>query len=117
MAIEHVLAVVPVSDIERAERWYEQLVGRPADNRPMDSLAEWRATSDGWVQVTVDQRRAGSALLNFAVDDLPAHLEDLRSRGLEAGAVQDVNKGVQLSAITDPDGNTITFIGRFRVSY
>jgi hypothetical protein len=27
------------------------------------------------------------------------------------------NKGVQLSAVTDPDGNTITFIGNFRVNY
>jgi glyoxylase I family protein len=28
-----------------------------------------------------------------------------------------VNKGVQLSTINDPDGNTITFIGNFRVHY
>jgi hypothetical protein len=28
-----------------------------------------------------------------------------------------VNKGVQLSAIRDPEGNTITFIGNFRVQY
>ena len=28
-----------------------------------------------------------------------------------------VNKGVQLSTIRDPDGNTITFIGNFRVEY
>jgi hypothetical protein len=28
-----------------------------------------------------------------------------------------VNKGVQLSAITDPGGNTITFIGNFRIQY
>jgi len=28
-----------------------------------------------------------------------------------------VNKGVQLSAIRDPDGNAITFIGDCRVQY
>jgi hypothetical protein len=30
---------------------------------------------------------------------------------------QTVNKGVRLSAIRDPEGNTITFIGDFRVQY
>ena len=40
MAIDHVLAVVPVADIETARGWYERLLGREADNRPMDSLAE-----------------------------------------------------------------------------
>ena len=32
-------------------------------------------------------------------------------------AIETVNKGVQLSAIRDPEGNTITFIGDFRVRY
>jgi hypothetical protein len=70
MPIEHVLAVVPVSDLERADAWYEALFGRPADNRPMPSLAEWQVTSAGWVQVTLDTDRAGSGLLNFVVHDL-----------------------------------------------
>ena len=77
MAIEHVLAVVPVSDLERADAWYEALFGRPADNRPMPGLVEWQVTGAGWVQVTVDTDRAGSGLLNLAVDDLAATREEL----------------------------------------
>ena len=68
--IDHVLAVVPVSDIQVAQQWYEALVGRPEDNHPMDTLDEWRITNNGWVQVFHDPERAGSTLLNFAVDDL-----------------------------------------------
>ena len=45
------LAVVPVSDLERADTWYEALFGRPADNRPMPSLVEWQVTGAGWVQI------------------------------------------------------------------
>jgi glyoxylase I family protein len=33
------------------------------------------------------------------------------------GEVQPVNKTVELSALTDPDGSTITLIGNFRVEY
>jgi predicted enzyme related to lactoylglutathione lyase len=118
MPIEHVLAVVPVTDFDAAHAWYERLFGRPADNLPMEGhLVEWQVTENGWVQVTRDAGRAGSALLNFAVDDLERHVADLSARGLAPGAIETVTKGVQLSAISDPDGNRITFIGRFRVRY
>ena len=117
MPIEHVLAVVPVSDVERADTWYEALFGRPADNRPMPSLLEWQVTGGGWVQVTVDTDRAGAGLLNLAVDDLTATMEELAARGVGTAEIQPVAKGVELSAMSDPDGNTITLIGNFRVHY
>ena len=117
MSIEHVLAVVPVSDLERADAWYQALFGRPADNRPMPTLTEWQVTDAGWVQVTVDADRAGSGLLNLAVDDLEATRDDLAARGVETDDVQPVSKGVELSSTTDPDGNAITLIGNFRVEY
>jgi glyoxylase I family protein len=118
MPIEHVLAVVPVADFEAAHAWYGRFFGRPADNLPMEGhLAEWRVTDSGWVQVTFDADRAGSGLLNFAVDDLDRHIAEVSGKGLVPGAIETANKGVHLSAITDPDGNRITFIGNFRVTY
>lgn len=118
MSIEHVLAVVPVADFDAAHAWYARLFGRAADNLPMaGQLVEWRVTETGWVQVTLDADRAGSGLLNFAVDDLDHQIADLIRRGLAPGTIETVNKGVQLSAIRDPDGNTVTFIGNFRIQY
>lgn len=117
MAIEHVLAVVPVTDIDAAREWYERLLGKPPTNRPMTPLAEWWLTGGGWVQVWQDTERAGTALLNLAVDDLPAQVAELARRGIDCGEIQEVNKGVRLSSVTDPDGNTITLIGQFRVDY
>jgi hypothetical protein len=93
----------PVADIDGARAWYERLLGRPADNHPMDSLAEWQVTETGWVQVFHDAARAGTALLNFAMDDLDKHVADLSARGLAPGAIETANKNVQLSTITDPD--------------
>jgi predicted enzyme related to lactoylglutathione lyase len=117
VSIEHVLAVVPVSDIDAANTWYEKLFGRPADNNPMPVLVEWQVVPGGWVQVFIDEERAGSGLVNFAVDDLEAHIAGAGERGLEPGAIEDANKGVRLSTIVDPDGNTIRLIGGFRADY
>jgi catechol 2,3-dioxygenase-like lactoylglutathione lyase family enzyme len=117
MAIEHVLAVVAVSDIERSEKWFTALFGRQPDNNPMPSLVEWQVLPGAWVQVFSDPERAGKGLLNFAVGDLERHLAEIGGRGVRAEAILDANKGVRTCAVTDPDGNTINFIGGFRVDY
>jgi hypothetical protein len=80
-------------------------------------LVEWRLTETGWLQITFDPERAGSGLVNFAVDDLEGHVADLARRGIIPGAIETVNKGVKLCSMRDPDGNTVTFIGNFRIKY
>lgn len=117
MTINHVLAVIPVADIAVSRAWYERLFGREPDNTPMEWLVEWRLTGNGWLQVTVDADRAGRGQLNLAVDDLAAHLAGIATRGVATGEIQPVDKGVEISPVTDPDGNVITFIGDFRVAY
>jgi predicted enzyme related to lactoylglutathione lyase len=117
MPIDHVLAVVPVSDVDRSGRWYESLFGRAADNNPMPSLVEWQVLPGAWVQVFSDPERAGSGLLNFAVDGLEEHLAEVAGRGIESADIVAADKGVRLATVTDPDGNTIRFVGGFRVVY
>lgn len=117
MTIAHVLAVVPVSDIGTSAAWYERLFGRAPTNRPMPNLAEWRLTDTGWVQVFEDADRAGRSFLNLAVDDLEGCLHDLEERGLTGGTIQDATNGVRTASIDDPDGNTVNFIGGFRIDY
>jgi len=117
MSIDHLLAVVPVSDTQAARRWYEALMGRPADNHPMETLFEWRVTETGWMQVFHDPGRAGSTLLNFAVDDLDEQATQLAARGLVLSGIESADKGVRIASITDPDGNRMSFIGGFRVVY
>jgi catechol 2,3-dioxygenase-like lactoylglutathione lyase family enzyme len=80
-------------------------------------LVEWQVIPGAWIQVFHDPERAGKGLVNFAVDDLEHHLADLRGSGLDPDDVVDADNGVRLSAVTDPDGNTIRFIGGFRVEY
>jgi glyoxylase I family protein len=117
MPIDHVLAVIPVADVAVSADWYERLFDAEPTNRPMPNLVEWRLTDTGWVQVFVDGARAGRSLFNLAVSDLDAHVDGLRGRGFSPGEIQDATKGVRISTIEDPDGNTLNFIGGFRVVY
>lgn len=115
--VEHVLAVVAVSDIEAGRTWYSKLFGREPDNNPMTSLVEWQVVDGGWVQVTEDPARAGNSMLNLAVSDIEEGVREIRECGLHPGEIVEANKGVRLSAITDPDSNAIQLVGSFRVEY
>lgn len=118
MTLNHVLAVVAVSDFDISHAWYQTLFGTPATNVPMPgNLAEWRVTESGWLQVFHAPDRAGTSMVNFAVADLDRQQADLRARGIDADEMITVNKGVRLCSVNDPDSNTITFIGKFREQY
>lgn len=110
MAYQRVLAVAPVTDIETAVSWYERLLGRPADTRPMPGLADWHISHSGWIQVFSSPEHAGSTLLNLVVDDLDETLAVLASRGITAGTVQPGAQSVRFAAVHDPDGNRVTLI-------
>jgi predicted enzyme related to lactoylglutathione lyase len=115
--IDHMLAVIPVADLTISADWYERLFDAAPTNRPMPNLAEWRLTDSGWVQVFVDDEHAGGTFFNLAVSDLDEYVKRLRERGLAPGDIQDATKGVRISTIVDPDGNTLSFLGGFRVVY
>jgi glyoxylase I family protein len=80
-------------------------------------LAEWRVTNGGWLQMHREPEHAGHSLFNLAVDDIAAAVTSLRDRNYEPGDIVEVNNGVSLSSVTDPDGNIITLIGNFREDY
>jgi predicted enzyme related to lactoylglutathione lyase len=111
MPVNRVLAAMAVADLESIAPWYERLLGRPADERPMDGLAEWHFPPAGVLQVVEDAARAGRSLLTLGVDDLKQELSVMRDRGLEHGAVDDTTSDkVLFATVTDPDGNAITLV-------
>ncbi|SDS38367.1 VOC family protein [Microlunatus soli] len=115
--VDHLLAVLAVSDIAQGREWYSKLFGREPDNNPMDTLVEWQVTGGGWLQVTEDPVRAGHGLFNLAVSDLDEGVREVREMGLQAGEIVEANKGVRLCPISDPDDNRIQLVGNFRVKY
>ena len=111
MSVDAVMAGIAVADFDEAVAWYERLLGRRADDLPMDGLAEWHFPDTGVIQVIQDADRAGSGLLTISVDDLEAHVARLEERGLTPSAIDDKTSDKALIAtIADAEGNTITLV-------
>ena len=86
MPIVKVLAALAVADIEAARAWYEQLLGRPADDVPMAEAAEWHVTETGSIQLVQSAERAGTGLVTLSVDDVDELAAALAGRDLELAA-------------------------------
>jgi predicted enzyme related to lactoylglutathione lyase len=111
MPVSRVLAGVAVADVEAALPWYERLFGRPADERPMEGLAEWHVRSGGVVQLVANAERAGKSMLTLDVEELNNELGAMRDRGLDAGPLDDTTSDkVLIATTTDPEGNAITLV-------
>jgi hypothetical protein len=42
MSIKNALAGVAVKDLSAAVQWYEKMIDKPPDSRPMAEVAEWK---------------------------------------------------------------------------
>ena len=104
MAIVNALAGIMVSDLTTAEAWYEQLLSRPADARPMEGLAGWKLADGGGIQVFQDKERAGSSLVS-GLDD---QLAELKAKGISIERTT-TSDYVKTATVTDPAGNRVVF--------
>jgi predicted enzyme related to lactoylglutathione lyase len=106
------LVAVPVSDVDRAKRFYTEQVGFNADqdHRLSDELRFVQLTPPGSacsiaLGVGVTDARPGSVTgLQMVVDDIEAAHAHLADRGVEVSEVQDFPWG-RFVFFADPDGN------------
>ena len=73
MAIVNALAEIMVNNLDAAVTWYENLLGRLPDRRPMAGLAEWKLPDGAWIQVYEDKDRAGFSSVTFALKGFEEH--------------------------------------------
>jgi hypothetical protein len=108
MSIDNALASVAVVDIRKAAAWYERLLGRPPDTRPMPEVAEWRFKRGGWLQVYQLPERAGRGSFTLAVTGIDQVVARARELGIDTSERSSSEK-VKTLMITDPAGNHIAF--------
>ena len=108
MSIENALASVAVKNLPTAAAWYEKVLGKPADSKPMPEVQEWQFDRGGWLQVYQLPERAGNCSFTLAVSSLDDEVARLSRMGIDTRERSSGAKARTLM-ITDPDGNHIAF--------
>lgn len=105
------LVTIPVTDVDRAKRFYVEQAGFVADHDHVvtDALRFVQLTPPGSacsiaIGTGLTESVPGSAAVQLVVDDVNAAREELRSRGLDVGDVQTFDWG-SFVFFADPDGN------------
>ena len=105
------LVQVPVTDVDRAKAFYTEKAGFTLDHDHTvnDQLRFVQLTPPGSacsiaLGTGLTDRPPGSAQLQLVVSDIHAARDELLSRGLEVGEVQDFPWG-SFVFFSDPDGN------------
>jgi predicted enzyme related to lactoylglutathione lyase len=108
MSIDNALASIAVVNIQRAVTWYQRVLGRPPDTRPMPEVAEWRFKRGGWLQVYQLPERAGHGSFTLAVTGIDEVVARVQKLGIDTSERSSGEK-VKTLMITDLDGNHIAF--------
>lgn len=108
MAIVNALAGIMVTSLDTSVAWYEKVLDRPPDARPMDGLAEWKLPGGAWVQVYVDRNRAGFSSVTFEVSGFEEQIEQLKAKGISIASTT-ASDYVKTAMVRDPSGNRVVF--------
>ncbi|NKK72912.1 VOC family protein [Rhizobium leguminosarum bv. viciae] len=106
ITVQSIFASATVSNFEEALVWYEKLMGRPADDKPIPGMAQWRKMGGAGLQVWKDDERAGNGMITIVVRALEAECERLSRLGLQLVNKVEGDFGV-VAQIFDADGNRI----------
>jgi catechol 2,3-dioxygenase-like lactoylglutathione lyase family enzyme len=107
-AITHLIAGVPVSDLDAAVDWYTRFFGRPSDMRAGNEIL-WDVDEHATLFIEPDATRAGAGRITFVASGLDALLERLAGQGIGHEPIETYSNGVRHVKVPDPDGNAIAF--------
>jgi len=107
MQIQGIYAALATASMDRAEAFYTRLFDRQPDDRPMDSLIQWRNVAGANVQIFHDEENAGSGRLTIVVPQMDQARKALEEIGVKLTGESQGDYG-KIAQLTDPDGNRIT---------
>jgi catechol 2,3-dioxygenase-like lactoylglutathione lyase family enzyme len=107
-AITHLIAGVPVSDLDAGIDWYTRFFGRPPDLRVGEEIL-WDVDEHATLFIEPDAARAGAGRITFVASGLDALLERLAAQGIGHEPIETYSNGVRHVNIPDPDGNALAF--------
>ncbi len=107
-AITHLIAGVPVSDLDAGIDWYTRFFGRSPDMRAGDEIL-WDIDEHATLFIEPNSAQAGAGRITLVVAGLDALLEHLAAERIAYEPIETYSNGVRHTKVPDPDGNAIAF--------
>lgn len=107
-AITHLIAGVPVSDLDASLDWYTRLFGRAPDLRVGDEVI-WDVDEHASLFIEPNADQAGAGRMTMVAAGLDQLLGRLTASGITHEPVETYANGVRHVKVPDPDGNAIAF--------
>lgn len=101
---------LPVSNLDKSERWYADTLGLTTINKLDDPLwCEMKTAVDGLLVglAEVDKVRVGDAMLTLTVENLLAAREHLLDKKSDVSEIVTVDGVARMVTLLDPDGNAL----------
>jgi predicted enzyme related to lactoylglutathione lyase len=108
MSIQRIQSVyVAVSDMARAQAFYEQVLAQPAKFRDAERWCQFAVGAGAFALSSAQEAADGAsgAVVVFGSDDLPAVAERVAAAGGRALALRDMGGHGRVQTFADPDGN------------
>lgn len=112
MDVGKVFVSVNAADFAGLSEWWATLLERRWDREPMPSCHEWDLAGCALFQVLDSPDKAGQAVVTLHVGDLNAHVERLRSAGVDVPDPASVDgfDSLMLCQFADPEGNVVSLL-------
>jgi catechol 2,3-dioxygenase-like lactoylglutathione lyase family enzyme len=107
-AITHLIAGVPVSDLDAGIDWYTRFFDRPPDMRAGEEIL-WDVDEHATLFIEPNPAQAGAGRITLVAAGLDALLERLAAQGIGHEPIETYSNGVRHAKVPDPDGNAIAF--------
>lgn len=107
MKVQGLYAAMYVKSISSSVDFYAKVLGREPDDKPMDTLVQWRGFGNAGIQLFQDPEKAGKSRMTIVVPDLAETKSLLSAESIELGEIQHGDFG-KIAQINDPDGNLVT---------
>lgn len=110
-SIHEITIGVAVEDVQRAEGWYRDVLGRPVESmQPVEGMVELMVAPGAWLQLFPSEQQPfepSTAIVRFKTDDIEADASRLRAKGIEVGEVTRIPGVVSFAEFADPFGNPV----------
>lgn len=110
MITEIAFTVYPVTDVPRARRFYEDILGLKPESNWEDKWVEYDIKG-GTFAITswLEENKPGTqgAEVAFEVDDLDAFVAQIKARGVSLTKEVFATPVCRLAVVADPDGNRV----------